>query len=151
MVDMATVYRKSPPSLGPTIRKAVFIGLAMTTPMLMKAQVEQILHQNDSSSISPLLRSSYVNMKKNLGQVPANIEFIGTFKTDISKNPKVSLTITKDVSLSIEEQKSLRKEPWLETDGYVFFYIYKIDGEHTGLLSLFKKKQLPQAPSDTLK
>ena len=131
-----------PKSTGNFIRKAVLISaLALATPAFLNAQAKQIFFPSDSTSAAKLISSLYSAKKKQANQTPATLEFIGGFEAYIEQYPKNALKLTDDFSLTIEDQKSLRREPWLETDTHVLLYIFEIKGNYLGSLYVFKKKK----------
>ncbi len=126
-------------SAGHFMRTATLVtGLAIA-PLLVKAQVVQVLYPNDTSS-AIVIRSEYLSEKKRANQVPANLEFVGAFTVYIDKHPDYELRITKDLALSKHDQKHLRQHPLLETDTHVLYYMFEVRGEYFGGLYVFRKK-----------
>ena len=142
---------------GTFARKAVLLTTLTIASLSLSGQIKQVYSPTDTlndsfaSGTTHLARSEYVSMKKQQNQTPARLELIGIFVAFIKENPTHEFSITKALTLSVEEQKTLRKEHLLETDKHVLYYIFEVDGVFNGYLWAFRKKQPTVAPPDTLK
>ncbi|GEM_PF-3324727 len=144
-------------SLGSFARKAALLTTLTIVSLSLSGQVKQLCSPADTvkdafaSGTTSIIRSKYVSLKKQQNQIPASLELVGIFVAYIKENPTQEMPITKELILSIEDQKALRKNPFLETNTHVIYYIFEVDGVFNGYMCIFRKKQPVSAPSDTLK
>ena len=135
------------PTAGSFMRTAVLVGVVSTAPLFLNAQATKVPLQKDSVSYVKWISKILIDDND---RARFTINFIGQFDIFISNKPKKGLKITKDLILSVEDQKSLRSNPRLETKNFILVYAYEYDGVYVGRLIVWKKTPLA-LPPDTLK
>jgi hypothetical protein len=130
------------------IRSAV-ITAALLVPIVTNAQLRQVGSTGDTSSNAinnagvKLERFLYEQTKRNAGQEPASLVYIGAYSLDVPIARLKKLKINDSISLKFDDLVVLRKEKFFENSKYVIFFSQQeLDGVvFPGLVTVFKKKE----------
>ena len=144
--DATTSHTKRRP--GRFIRSVV-LTTALFVPLALNAQLKQVGSPGDTiSNVGSHLgvkavRFFYEYTKKNAGQEPASLVYVGTFSIEVPIARYIRLKINDSITLSSDDLKVLRKEKLFENNKYVVFLSQQVmDGVVLpGLITLFKKKE----------
>jgi len=137
-------------SPGNFARKVVLISaLALASPVLI-AQVAPEYRDCSGADTTLTFRMNR-SIYKRLGQPHTGLEYVAGVQTTLIKKPKEDMLLPEGVVLSIDEQKRLFHNLFLENDKYAFFYYETLAGFYANNLFVFKKKQSLPNSSDTLK